>query len=134
VDVKAVNLAATLTEIEKEVHRIATEPITADELSSARRGYAANWNGQLQTAATASGPYLQALGVGKTTAELRADFDTLQAVDVAAVSRAAGKWLADDRPTLWILVGDHAAIDAELGKLGRTATWVPAADAMLGNF
>jgi zinc protease len=134
VDVKAVNLAATITEIEKELHRVGAEPGTDEELTSARRGFAADWNRTLQTADTAAAAYGAAHDWGLTMAEWRTLTEGLQAVTLPQVQEASGRWFGDERPVTWVLVGDAAAIREQLGTLGRTAEVVSAADAIVGAF
>jgi zinc protease len=134
VDVKAENLGATVTEIKKELHRIGTEPGTEEELVSARRSFAADWNRTLQTADAAMGAYSGAFDRGLTMAEWRAWTERLQQVTLPQVQEAAGRWFADDAPVVWVLVGDAKAIEAQLAPLGMKAEVVAPEDAILGTF
>lgn len=134
VDVKAENLGETVSEIRKELHRIATEPGTDNELVSARRGFAADWNRTLQTADDALGVYSDARYWGLSMAEWRGWTEQIQSVTLDQVQAASARWLADDRPALWVFVGDAAAIREQLASTGWTLEVVSPSDATLGRF
>jgi zinc protease len=134
VDVKAENLAETVTEIRKEAHRIGAEPGTAEELTSARRAFAADWNRTLETADSAMAAYAAAEEVGYDLARWRGWTEQRQAVSLEDVRAVSARWLGDAAPATWVLVGDAAAIQAELAPLGITGDVVGAATAMIGAF
>jgi zinc protease len=134
VDVKAENLGETITEIRKELHRLGAEPGTDDELTSARRAFAADWNRTLESADSAMGAYAAADDRGLTMAQWRARAESLQAVSLADVQAVTARWLGDAAPASWILVGDAKAIEAELAPFGLKAEVVTPGEAMLGSF
>lgn len=134
VDVKAVNLAETVTEIRGELDRLATAAPQADELGAMRRSLAADWNRTFENADRAAGLYRTALYQGFTVAELRARQDAIARVGTADVERVAKSWLGADRPRVWVLVGDRKSIEPELAELGLQPEWIDPDGAILGSF
>ncbi len=133
-DVAAENTAAAITEIQAELARFVADGPSDVELSSAGVGQVQTWNEELATAVSARAFYADLIDDDETLEAARARVDAVGALNKAVVQQAAGQWLKADAPQLWVLVGDRAAIEAQLSTLHWQATWLSASDAVLGRF
>lgn len=133
VDVKVENTAAAVREIEKEVARLVAEGVTAEEIDMARQATVSDWNGTRETAGSARRFYDALASDGETTAIVRARGEQLEALTPEATKAAAATWFSD-RPHLWVIVGDRAALEPQLKDLGWDAEWISPSDAILGQF
>ncbi|MEQ1503717.1 MAG: insulinase family protein [Myxococcota bacterium] len=124
VDVKREDVAATVTEIRKELGRLCTEPVPPEELDAMRRSLDADWNNTFTTADVAAGLYRRALAADWTIAHVK---ERLVAID--GVTPAG-----EDRPGVWVFVGDRKAVEPALGTVGLEAGWTDPAAAILGKF
>lgn len=133
VDVQGPNTGATIGEIEKELARMVAEPVSAEELEAAHRSLVADWNRFLETADSAAGLYEFALDHHETSAALRERQERIYAASAEQVQAVAGRWLAAERPRLWVVVGDRKTIEPQLTELGIPVHWVAPADMALGK-
>lgn len=134
VDVKTVNLAESLREIERELGRLCTEPVTADELDAAVRGYNVDWNRTFETATQAASAYRRGLSNELDIGQMHDRVAAVKAVDPERARATADKWFGEDAPKLWVLVGDRKTIEPELAELGWSPEWIDPRDAILGKF
>lgn len=133
VDVKVENTAAAIREIEKELGRLVSEGITAEEIDMARQASVSEWNGTRETANSARGFYASLVADDETVQTMRARGDQLEALTPEATQKVAAEWLGED-PHVWVVVGDRAALEPQLESLGWTVEWVVPTDAVLGQF
>ncbi|MCB9687823.1 MAG: insulinase family protein [Alphaproteobacteria bacterium] len=133
VDVQGPNTGATIGEIEKELARMVAEPVTEEELEAAHRSLVADWNRFLETADSAAGLYSFALDHHETAASLRERQERVYAATGEQVQAVSARWLAADRPRLWVVVGDRKTIEPQLTEMGLPVHWVAPADMALGK-
>lgn len=133
-DVAVENTAAAIKELQAELARYVAEGPTEVEASSATVGYVQVWNEELATSTSARQFYADLIDDDETVEAGRARLEALGALSPAQIQQAAAVWLKPDAPQLWVLVGDRAALEAQLGALGWTATWLTPSQAVLGQF
>ena len=134
VDVEAENLAAAVKEIQAEVRGVRDAGVTEDELRAAWLDEVTSWNRTLETAQSAGGTYQGALLQRETVADRAARLQALAALVPADLSAAGTRWLAEDGPQLWVIVGDRAQIGDQVAGLGMPVQWISPEDAILGRF
>lgn len=134
VDVKVENLAATVTEIEREIGRLVAEGVTSDEIEWAIRADLFDWNDARKTATTARAFYAQRMYDLETVADARARGEAADAVGPDQVKDVAARWLGPDAARVWVVVGDRAQIEPQLHTLGWVAEWTDPASAVAGSF
>lgn len=134
VDVKAGNVGDTLREIDRELARVATEGVRADEVDLAWRSFVGNWNQWFLNTDSAIGGYERAWWRRVSVAELRGDLDGYRAVTPEATRDAAARWWGADAPRLWVVVGDRAVLGPQFDALGVEVRWITPEDAILGAF
>ncbi|MEQ1570838.1 MAG: insulinase family protein, partial [Myxococcota bacterium] len=133
VDVKPENVAATIREINAELQRMIDEDVTQDELDSARRSLAADWNRTFENADRAASLYRRSLSTRSPVEGLRAmvPADTIGAEQIRAT---AARWYDAGHPRVWVVVGARSAIEAQLAEVGLTPRWTDPQSAILGTF
>ncbi len=111
---------ASVSEILKEIRRIADEPLTGEELRLARESLVRSLPGLFETspqaAATLASLFIYDLGFDYVTKFARA----VEAVTAEAVQAAARRYLAPDRMIV-VAVGDRATVEPQLRRLGLGA-------------
>lgn len=132
VDVKVENAAEAMTEIRRELDRIAGGGATTGELDAMLRERVSGWNDTFRSSASAQGTYTGLLDSEETLAERRARIEALRGLTPASTASIAAKYVGPERPRTWVLVGSRAEVEAELKTLGLTATWFTADQAILG--
>ncbi len=133
VDVDEKNAGPALEAALAEIAKMAEGGLSAEELSTAQRGLAVDWNLSLSTADGASGFWGALVEQEELVAHERARLDAALAATVDDTRAVASRWLSSpDR--LITVVGDRAAVAAALdGVLGAPLTWHVAAPAALGQ-
>ena len=133
-DVKAENVVGTVTELAKEVDKIAAEGARADEITGARNTMVSWWNSSLETGEGSIKFYDQ---LHFDASNLGSERDRVLALDHVTpddTKRVAGKWLAPTNPRVWVIVADKAVVGPQLETSGLNVEWVTAEDAILGTF
>ncbi len=133
-DVKVEHVAETVTELAKEVDKLAAEGARIDEITGARNTMVSWWNSSLETGAGSIKFYDQLHFDESTVGAERDRVVALDHVTPDDTKRVAGKWLAPANPRVWVIVGDKNAIGQQLEAAGLKVEWVSAEDAILGTF
>ncbi len=108
--------APAVKEIFSEIDRMATTPVTAEELAIAKDSIARSLPGNFETTPAAAGSISELFVYGLPLDYYRALPAKIQAVNAADVQRVAGKYLKS-KSMVVVGVGDRARIEPELKKL-----------------
>ncbi len=133
VDVDEKNAGPALEAALAEIAKMAESGLTAEELATAQRGLAVDWNLSLSTADGASGFWGALVEQEELVANERARLDAALIATLEDTRRVASQWLSSsDR--LVTVVGDRGAVASALDDvLGAAVTWHVAAPAALGQ-
>ena len=134
VDVQAEHTKDAIVEIEREVARLVAEGVPAAELAMGYRSWAADWNNQFQTAASAAGLYAAVHNEDCTVKVRRDRMVAAQSLTTQATLDTAKTWFGTDKPRIWVVVGDRAQVSPQLDALGWKVEWVTPSEALLGTF
>ncbi len=134
VDVQSEHTADAIVEIERELARLAAEGVPASELAMAQRSLSAEWNNELQTAASAASLYSALSYADEPISVRRARYEDLASLTTSETRATAQAWMSAERVRVWVVVGDRAEIAPQLDKLGWTVEWITPSRAILGQF
>ncbi|MFM2161109.1 MAG: hypothetical protein RLZZ383_621, partial [Pseudomonadota bacterium] len=130
----ASNVTGVLREMQAELHALAAGGPTADEIDANVREQVTSYNDAMLDAGSAMAWYAAGVPFDETIADAAKRVEALSAVTPAQASDVAARWFADDAPRLILVVGRRTDVEPQLTAAGLTATWITAADAVLGRF
>jgi zinc protease len=133
VDVKVENAAEAITEIRRELDRIAEGGSTAEEIDAMLRERVGMWNDTFRAADSTQATYTNLFDREETLDQWRARIQAIGELTPASTSVVAAKYVGPKAPRTWVLVGPKAEIEAELAALGLSASWITADEAILGT-
>lgn len=134
VDVKAENVTAAMTEIERELATLVEGGVEPGEITSAVRESVQSWNRTRLTASTGDRTYGGLIDEEMTAAEARSELQAMAEITVEETQRVAGEWLGAEAPRVWIVVGDRTSLEGPLGEMGLPIEWITPDDAVFGRF
>lgn len=134
VDVKVEHVGETLSEIAKEVDKVAADGVRGDEITGARNSNIGWWNSTLETSSGAANFYDTLHFTGTTLAQQREKLDALTRVTATDTQHVASEWFGPAKPRVWVIVGDRKQIEPQLASFGLEPEWITAEDAVLGTF
>lgn len=132
VDVAARNTLPAIREIDHEIARVVAEGVTPSEIGAASADSISSWNTVRRTAEDAVGFYSSLLANQIDAAQARTRLEALATITPAETQVIAQRWLSDDAPRVWVIVGPKSVIESDLAELGEVQ-WISADEAMLGT-
>lgn len=130
VDVPADKLSAAVTELEHELTRVVDEGIETDELDAWWRGAMKGFNDTRGTLDSAEAFYQNLHYYEERVADRVEQLDGIRAVTIDEAKAAAGRWLSDDQPRVWIVAGPRDALEKGFDDLDWKVEWVTPTDAI----
>ena len=133
VDVATENVAATTTEIRRELQRLIDDGVTEGEIQMAKNSFIADWNSTKETTSSATNEYAHRLLYELDLDQVRQELGQVDAITIEQTKNVAKKYLSDEQPYLWVFVGDRKALEPELEAFGEKVEWLDRKDVILGN-
>ncbi len=134
VDVPIERTVEAMQESQTEFSALVTDGLTPGELAAARNSKVSEWNMAMQTSGTAVGMYSGAFYEGLTISDYTAFYQGLDGVTSADTQRAAATYWAEDKPRLWVVVGDMEVLEPQFEAAGLLVEWMSPTQAVLGTF
>lgn len=130
VDVPLDKARPAMDELQGELARIAAGGPTPEELDSRYRDLVSSWNTNLQTSESTRSFYAGLVAYQETLEDRLAVLDATQALTPEACMAIAQRYLGDEAPRVWVLVGDRSGLEPQLE--GYEVVWIDNEDAALG--
>jgi zinc protease len=133
VAVEVENLSVAVAEIKSELERAAK--VTPDEVDMSIRRDVSAWNRVLENADSAAGFYGERLSAKETVEDAFLRAQVAAGLTPEQVAEGASPWFSADQARLWVVVGDRAAMEPQLTKLGWSdVAWIEPLHAVRGDF
>jgi zinc protease len=118
--------------IEEILADLRRDGLTRQEIDDAHALAVSGWNDTLRTVDSAARSVEAAVLRGRTPDLRRARLDALSTLTPEQTREVARRWLGEDRPHHWVVIGDRSVLDEILASRGRSVDWVPGELVVLG--
>lgn len=118
--------------IEAQLGGLAEAGLTEGELRDGRAAALAAWNGTFSSIDSVDRRYWSWLALGRDLAYGRGIVQAVREVKSDRTQQVAGRWLGQDAPRLWVVVGNRSDLEPQLAELDLEVRWVPSELVVLG--
>ena len=118
--------------IEAQLAGLSQGGLTEGELRDGRAAALATWNATFSSIDAVDRRYWGWLSLGRDLAYGRGIVQAVREVKPARTRQVAARWLGQDAPRLWVVVGNRRDLEPQLAELDLEVRWVPSELVVLG--